>query len=90
MARFTARMKQVDAHLNSPDFRAAGGRGLDGLARFFWRCDEVVRLEGERVLKSDHTLRRLRPSRWSQLNSGLWHGGKTKLKAVARRQGRGN
>ena len=52
VARFTARMKQVEAHLNSPDFRAAGGRGLDGLARdLLWRCDEVVRLEGERLPK---------------------------------------
>jgi len=45
-------MKQVEAHLNSPDFRAAGGRGLDGLARdLLWRCDEVVRLDGERLPK---------------------------------------
>ena len=52
VARFTARMKQVEAHLNSPDFRAAGGRGLDGLARdLLWRCDEVVRLKGGRLPK---------------------------------------
>ena len=36
----------------APDFTAEGGRGLEGLARDLpRRCEEVVRLKGERLPK---------------------------------------
>ena len=33
VAHFEGRMRTVEAHLNSPAFRMAGGRGLEGLAK---------------------------------------------------------
>ena len=52
VAHFTARMKKVEAHLNSPEFRMPGGRGLDGLARdMHARCAEVVKRKGQRIPK---------------------------------------
>ena len=52
MAHFTARMKKVETHLNSPDFCMPGGRGLDGLARDMRaRCAEVVKRKGQRIPK---------------------------------------
>ena len=51
-AHFAARVKQVERHLNSADFTAEGGRGLEGLARDLpRRCEHVVRLKGERLPK---------------------------------------
>ena len=45
-------MRRVEDHLNSPAFAAAGGRGLDGLAReLHARCEQLVRLKGERLAK---------------------------------------
>ena len=52
VAHFTARMKKVETHLNSPDFCMPGGRGLDGLARDMRaRCAEVVKRKGQRIPK---------------------------------------
>jgi hypothetical protein len=52
VARFKSRMELVAAHMNSPAFSAAGGRGLCGLARDLrWRCEEVVKRKGERLPK---------------------------------------
>ena len=52
VARFKSRMELVAAHMNSPAFSAAGGRGLCGLARDSrWRCEEVVKRKGERLPK---------------------------------------
>ena len=50
--RFQDRMSRVAAHLNSPNFRAHGGRGMCGLAKDLRRrCADVVRLKGERLPK---------------------------------------
>ena len=49
---FVTRMKKVEAHMNSDSFKAPDGRGLEGLAKDLkWRCEEVVRLKGERIPK---------------------------------------
>ena len=46
------RMKKVETHMNSASFKAPDGRGLEGLAKDLkWRCEEVVRLKGERIPK---------------------------------------
>ena len=52
-AQFMARMKRVEAFMNSPDFAAKrNGRGLAGLAKELrWRCQEVIRRKGERIPK---------------------------------------
>ena len=48
--RFQDRMNRVAAHLNSPNFRAHGCRGMCALAKALRRrCAEVVRLKGERL-----------------------------------------
>lgn len=52
VAHFMGRMRRVEAHLNSPEFSMAGGRGLDGLARdMLARCHEVVKRKGQRIPK---------------------------------------
>ena len=49
---FVTRMKKVETHMNSASFKAPDGRGLEGLAKdLMWRCEEVVRLKGERIPK---------------------------------------
>lgn len=51
-AHFRKRMQRVEDHMNSPEFAAEGGRGLEGLAKELrWRCQEVIRLEAERIPK---------------------------------------
>ena len=51
-AHLRARMVKVADHLNSPEFAAAGGSGLEGLAKDMPnRCKEVIRLKGERLPK---------------------------------------
>ena len=52
VSRFAARMAQAVAHLNSPDFADANGRGLRGLASSMRdRCAEVVECGGGRIPK---------------------------------------
>ena len=49
---FAERMKLVEAHMKSASFTADDGRGLEGLAKDLKsRCEEVVRLKGERIPK---------------------------------------
>jgi hypothetical protein len=51
-AQFGERMLKVERHLNSRDFAAPGGGGLLALAKeTLGRCDELVRLKGERIPK---------------------------------------
>ena len=51
-AQFRVRMGKVSKYMNSPEFSAPGGGGLDSLAKDMrWRCSEVVRLQGERLPK---------------------------------------
>ena len=52
VGHFTARMRRVEAHMNSEAFAAPGGRGLNGLSKGLRaRCQEVVRLRGGRIPK---------------------------------------
>ena len=49
---FRGRMQKLADHMNSDQFAASGGGGLRGLAReWHWRCQEVVRRQGERLPK---------------------------------------
>ncbi len=51
-AQFVERMRQVEAHLNSPDFAAVDGSGLLGLAKSLpERCEEVIKRKGARIPK---------------------------------------
>ena len=51
-SQFRCRMKRIENHMNSDDFKMQGGRGLQGLAReLHARCTEVVRRKGERLPK---------------------------------------
>ena len=50
--QFAKRMRRVQDHLNSSDFAAEGGEGLEGLARrLLERCRQVVKRGGERLPK---------------------------------------
>ena len=50
--QFARRMKRVQDYLNSSEFAAEGGEGLEGLARRLReRCQEVVKRKGERLPK---------------------------------------
>ncbi len=51
--QFMKRMGMVCDHMNSDDFaRRSGGGGLAGLAKeTMWRCEEIIRLKGERLAK---------------------------------------
>ena len=52
VGQFKARMKKVEAHMNSDAFAAPGGRGLYGLAQEMRaRCEELVRRKGGRLPK---------------------------------------
>jgi hypothetical protein len=52
VAQFQKRVLKIENHLNSSQFAAPDGKGLDGLARRLRaRCSEVVRLKGERIPK---------------------------------------
>ena len=46
------RMAKVAKHMNSPEFAASGGTGLEGLAKEMReRCRKLIRLKGERLPK---------------------------------------
>ena len=50
--QFTLRMQRVAAHMNSPGFAAADGRGLQGLAtHLHTRCRLVAQHKGQRYPK---------------------------------------
>ena len=50
--KFRERLKKVEAHLNSPEFKAKGGGGLEELGKSMReRCEEVVKRKGERIPK---------------------------------------
>ena len=50
--QFKARLQKVEDQLNSDDFSAPDGRGLEGLAKELRpRCEELVKRGGERLPK---------------------------------------
>jgi hypothetical protein len=51
-AQFRARLDKVEAHMNSEDFAAKDGTGLEGLAKdLLSRCTEIIEKKGERLPK---------------------------------------
>ena len=51
-SHFAQRLKKVEDYMNSRAFAAQGGTGLLGLAKELRpRCEELVRLKGERLPK---------------------------------------
>lgn len=51
-AQFRARMQAVEDYMNSDDFPANGGQGLNGLAKeLHTRCRDAVQRKGARLPK---------------------------------------
>ena len=49
-AHLNGRMVKVAHYMNSPELAAPGGAGLEGLAKGLRkRCEEVIRMKGERL-----------------------------------------